>query len=166
MIVFGTRLYGKVDQVPGLFHLATEFFHIQFVPVGPTRTFLVMDGPGNRGVRLSLSGKSIFFAYLRAALVVVAVIAVCVGIVERNKNPNASLVPFIVGALCVPLFFLTYPLSRPNPIRAYRLAMKAGLPMEMLADHYAKTLTPEQLEDLARRAGPSEGAASPNDSTF
>ena len=166
MIVFGTRMYGKVDQVPGLFHLATEFFHIQFVPLGPTRTFLVLDGPGNRGVRLGLSGKSILFAYIRAACAVVAVIGVIGGFTELTKNAAASLVHFVIAALCVPLFLLTYWLSRPTPFRAYRLAMKAGLPMGMLAEHYAKTLTPEQLEDLARRARPSEDAASPIDSTL
>jgi hypothetical protein len=157
-------MYGKVDQVPGLFHLATEFFHIQFVPLGPTRTFLMLEGPGNRGVRLALSGKSILFAYTRAAFAVIAVVGLIGGFAELTKNPTASVVYLVIAASCVPFFLLTYWLSRPTPFRAYRLAMKAGLPMGMLAEHYAKTLTPEQLEDLARRARPNEDAASPIDS--
>jgi hypothetical protein len=162
MIIFGTRLYGKVDQVPGLFHLATEFFHIQFIPLGPTRTFLVMEGPGGGGVRMGLSGKSILFAYLRAFLVVVCIVAGYWAYQDKHDRTTALCV---AGASAL-LFFGTYFLSRPNALRAYRLAMKAGLPMEMLAEHYAKTLSPDQLEDLARRVGTSETASSPRDSTL
>src|SRR5438105_761381 len=39
-----TRLFGKVDQVPGVCHVATEFFHIAFLPVVPMRSWLVIAG--------------------------------------------------------------------------------------------------------------------------
>jgi hypothetical protein len=165
-IFFGSRLYGKADQVPGLFHMATEFFYIQFLPLGPTRSFLVLEGPGERVIRMGLSAKSIFFAYLRTALALCCIIGFVVGFVGLKENKAAPLGPFIVGGACIPMFFLTYVVSRPSPLRAFRLALKAGLPMEMLAEHYAKTLTPEQLENLARRVGSGEEASSPHDSTL
>ena len=159
MIVFGTRMYGKVDQVPGLFHLATEFFHMQFVPLGPVRSYLMLDGPGNQAIRVGLSGKSILFAYLRAFIVVACIVALFWGL-EHHREPNGLLIAMTIAVLCVPLFFSTYLLSRPSPLRAFRLATQAGLPMGMLADHYAKTLNSEQLEDLARRAGIAGDTAS------
>jgi hypothetical protein len=165
MIVFGTRMYGKVDQVPGLFHLATEFFHINFVPLGPTRSFLMLDGPGNQGIRVGLSGKSILFAYLRAFFVVVCAVALLGGLTDGARQQGGALIALSVAIGCVPLFFLTYLLSRPSPLRAFRLATQAGLPMGMLAEHYAKTLTPEQLEDLVRRTGFAGHPASPNESS-
>jgi hypothetical protein len=35
IIVWGSRLYGKVDAVPGLFHVATRFGHIWYLPLIP-----------------------------------------------------------------------------------------------------------------------------------
>jgi hypothetical protein len=36
-------LYGKVDQVPGLFFVATRFFDVQFIPLVPLESFLVFE---------------------------------------------------------------------------------------------------------------------------
>src|SRR5262249_14421905 len=116
MIFVGTRLYGKVDQVPGLFHLATEFFHIQFVPIGPSRSYVVLEGSGNRGIRVRLSGKSILFAYLRAFILVVCLCAVLVGFNDEVRRRSGTVVALSIAAACMPLFFLTYFLSRPGPI--------------------------------------------------
>jgi hypothetical protein len=171
MIVAGTRLYGKVDQVPGLFHLATEFFHIQFVPIGPTRSYVVLHGTGTRGIRVGLSGKSILFAYLRAILVLAGGAILFTGVIGGlrclEKNPNQpgdgwiALSLLAVGLVCFVLFFLSYRLSRPSPLRAYHLALTAGLPTDVLAEYYAKRLTPEQLADLARQAGTTDESDSP-----
>jgi hypothetical protein len=73
IIIHGTRLYGKVDQVPGLFFIATSFFYLQFIPLFPLGSFLVLEGTtkeggGFSGRKLGWSGKSIFFAYFRLAL--------------------------------------------------------------------------------------------------
>jgi hypothetical protein len=169
MIVAGTRLYGKVDQVPGLFYLATEFVHVQFVPIGPTRSYLILEG-ADRGARIGLSGKSILFAYIRAFLVIVGGSVLAIGIIGgihclgdkamRAEGLGMVLALFAVGGVCLLLFFLSYRLSRPSPLRAYRLAIAAKLPLDALAEHYAKTLTPEQLDNLARRVASTEANAS------
>jgi hypothetical protein len=174
MIVAGTRLYGKVDQVPGLFHLATEFFHIQFVPIGPTRSFLIFAGT-ERGIRIGLSGKSILFAYLRTILVIVGGLLLAIGLIGgihylEDKQQHAEHLGAVLGLLaggvvCLLFLLLSYRLSRPSPLRAYRLALAAGLPLDGLAEHYARTLTPEQLDDLARRVGSTEENASSYESS-
>ena len=38
--MFGQRFYGKVDQVPGLFYVATHFAYLNYVPLFPTATYL------------------------------------------------------------------------------------------------------------------------------
>ncbi len=72
MIVFGTRFYGNVDRLPGLCYVVTRFVHIWFVPLIPTASYLVLEGTesgGNfRGVPISMSGKSVVNAWLRAAV--------------------------------------------------------------------------------------------------
>src|SRR5437868_15405911 len=69
VFVHGSRLYGKVDQVPGLFYVTTMFFHVQFIPVIPYQSLLMLDAPKaagqGRGIRIRLSAKSIFFTWLR-----------------------------------------------------------------------------------------------------
>ena len=36
VFVFGSRLYGKVDEVPGIGHVATKFAHFDYMPLVPT----------------------------------------------------------------------------------------------------------------------------------
>jgi len=38
VIVWGSRLYGKVDVVPGFFHVATRFGHVYYLPLIPTQS--------------------------------------------------------------------------------------------------------------------------------
>lgn len=68
MIVYGTRMYGRVDEMPEGY-VATQFFHIWFIPLFPISSMLVTDDSNDRSVRglkLGWSGKSILAAYLRA----------------------------------------------------------------------------------------------------
>ena len=65
----GMSLYGKVDQVPGLLHVATRFFHVNFVPLFPTGSFVVIEGierPDNAppGVPIGHHFRSILFAWV------------------------------------------------------------------------------------------------------
>ncbi len=80
MIVFGTRMYGRVDQMPEGY-IATHFFHIWFVPLFPIKSILVTDDSNDRNVRgipMGWSGKSILAAYVRTAGVLGTL--VCLGI--------------------------------------------------------------------------------------
>lgn len=79
MIVFGTRMYGRVDEMPEGY-VATQFFHIWFIPLFPIKSLLVTDDSNDRSVRgvsLGWSGKSILAAYIRTGGVLMAL--ACLG---------------------------------------------------------------------------------------
>jgi hypothetical protein len=165
IVFFGTRLYGKTDQVPGLFHVATEFFYVQFVPLVPVASVLVFQGT-DRGIRLGLSGKSVLFAYLRTVLqlagagfLFAALLTGTEALAGNRNQETTAAITLLVGVVCVLLFFSSYRLSRAGPIRAYRLASRAGFPLEVLADYYATRLSPKELDELARQMPPSESLA-------
>lgn len=71
-VVYGTRLLGSTDRVEirgkSVFHVATKFFHINYLPLCPCGSYLVLDFlPGDRCavVSIPLSCKSITLAWLR-----------------------------------------------------------------------------------------------------
>ncbi|AKF09476.1 hypothetical protein [Sandaracinus amylolyticus] len=79
MIVYGTRMYGRVDEMPEGY-VATQFVHIWFIPLVPISSMLVTDDSNDRsvrGVKLGWSGKSILAAYLRAGGVLATI--ACLG---------------------------------------------------------------------------------------
>ena len=43
--VFGSRLYGKVDNVKGLFHVATKFGHFDYFPLFPMGSWVYQKTP-------------------------------------------------------------------------------------------------------------------------
>lgn len=69
-VVCGARLYGKTDEVPGVFFVATKFCHLYYIPWVPGQSYLVLknEDPCSRtfaGVQIGTSCKSILLAYLR-----------------------------------------------------------------------------------------------------
>ena len=72
MGVYGQRLYGKVDHVPGMFYVSTMFFHVNYVPLVPLGSYVVLDGSDGddsfQGTRVGLRFKSILAGYLRGWL--------------------------------------------------------------------------------------------------
>jgi len=130
IVFFGTQNYGKVDHVPGLFFVASSFFYINFVPLFPTGSYLIIDDGKQRGFRLGLSGKSVVFAYLRALLLCGGIVAVALGLMEVSKHPHVAAGLIGAGVVAGLLFFLTYKITKPSPRRALRLASQAGIPPE------------------------------------
>jgi hypothetical protein len=66
----GERLFGKVDRVPGLFHVRTLFFHINFIPLRPLGSRLIPEDRRisiESGIDLPLCRRSVSAAYLRCA---------------------------------------------------------------------------------------------------
>jgi hypothetical protein len=161
--VFGTRLYGKVDQVPGLFHVATQFVHVDFIPLVPVKSWLVFDstvqGENFRGIPLGWHGKSIFFAWLRlgslvggvAALVVAAIFGVQVLDRHPEKLPLA-LACVVLAPILFGLFGVSYCLSAAGPMRALKIAGRHGIKPEVVAQFFADKLRPEDEELLAQHA--------------
>jgi hypothetical protein len=151
LIMFGTRTYGKVDHLPGLFYVSTSFIHINFVPLCPTGSFLIIDDGKERGMKIGMSGKSIFFAWLRALALAGGIGLACLGVFELAEHHIiAALILILVGILGVLFFFLSYRLARPGPRRALHIARQAGIAPEILARYFVETnmLQPEELEQL------------------
>jgi hypothetical protein len=157
IVFYGTRLYGKVDQVPGLFHVATSFFYVNFVPLFPTGSFLVFegtqDGDGRfSGVPLGFSGKSVLFGYLRGGLLLFAIVALVGSMVELAEQrpgqpkgfPPAVWAAAGVGAILA--FWASYYLSKAGPLRALDLARRAGIPPEALAEYFVDSPALAALE--------------------
>lgn len=116
MIVYGIRKFGRCDdlgpEAGGDIHVATKFFHIWFVPLVPTGSFLVLaeEGNGFRGISLPMSGKSVFAAYFRTAMVALAITGVV-------------LFPFglILTAIAVGAFIGSYKMLKPSAERRAQL---------------------------------------------
>jgi hypothetical protein len=69
VIIWGTRLMGKVDAVPGKYFVATQFGHLYYLPLIPKGTYLVFSQNPNgfNGVLIPFSLKSYLLAWLRWA---------------------------------------------------------------------------------------------------
>jgi len=149
--IFGTKTYGKVDHLPGLFYVSTSFLHVNFVPLFPTGSYLIIDDGKERGMKIGISGKSIFFAWMRAITLAGGIVLTCLGVFKLAKHHlPAALIMIAVGMLGVLFFFLSYKLARPGPKRALRIAGQAGIAPEILARYFVETnmLQPDELEQL------------------
>ena len=118
-IAWGRRLFGRVDRVPGRFHVATLCFHFCYLPLVPLGTYLIlsqeMSGMTTHfdGVRLPFSLKSWLIAWSRTVLWFLFVV-MCVGALAAftdgtddapPRQPDQRLVmSAIIGSLALLLF--------------------------------------------------------------
>jgi hypothetical protein len=131
--VSGTRLYGKVDEVPGLGHVATVFFHINFVPLIPTKTWFVLDqtSEGWNGAPISMSGKSVLVAWMRTACVLAFLVGGLFTFISVDRNtgerdwatPASCAVAGVLGFVGL----RTRPFMKASYERALELAEPLGL---------------------------------------
>ena len=133
-MVIGERPYGKCDVVPELFYVATWFTHINYLPLTPLETRLVLGQQGEtyRVIAMRLSIKSIFWAWSRTVSGGVAIIAgiSALGSWVASPHPDASGVQALVTAISGMYFAfaMLYPRRRmPSYARACKLAEIAGL---------------------------------------
>ncbi|MGD9855757.1 MAG: hypothetical protein AB7U20_12500 [Planctomycetaceae bacterium] len=90
IIIFGSGLYGRTDEVPGLGYVATKFGHLWYIPLIPVGSHFVIQQSGNswHGAPIPLSGKSVLIGWLRAALLVGIIfggIATLIALFSPNK---------------------------------------------------------------------------------
>jgi len=146
-IHFGTRLYGKVDVVPGLGFVATKFFHIMLIPFIPLGCWFVEEGsegkdehgnPGWKGVQIPFSGKSVLFAYGRVAAMIGAFVFGLMSIPGLDHGPVKGLVAGILAAGCIVAVVLSYMFNRASLSRAMELAEKAGVPGDEVKERYRR----------------------------
>lgn len=160
MIVFwGQRMYGKVDEIPGLGHVATQFFYLQFIPLIPTGSYFITSetDDGFQGASISLSLKSIFMAWARTAIVFAALISPIFVIASMpGAGPLALISAVFAFAACVGLFYLSKTVAFINLAdydRALNLALAVGLDelgMAMLEFQYGR-ISESQLQHIAER---------------
>ena len=143
MFIFGTRLFGKVDAVPGLGHVATKFFHINFLPLIPLEGWFVLGQEGNqwRGRAIPMSGKSVLTAWMRFATFCLGVALPLFGFIAWQDGSDGSIPMMVVGGVCLAAFIATYFVG---------FISRAGLERAMvLAGHLEAS--PEALEALRRK---------------
>ncbi len=141
MVAFwGSRAFGKVDEVPGIFHVSTTFLHVLYLPVVPLKSHLVhRDVP----LPIRLSPKSVLTAWLRGALGLSAVWSVLAfAAALATASPLSAAYHAGAAAIAIGLLTLTKklkPITRCSPARARAIAARAGLDddrMQLLEAHF------------------------------
>ena len=122
MIVFGKRNFGTTHEVPGVFHVTTNFFHIDFVPLCPIASYLIIDRAissrrGNLGFAIPLNKKSMLLAYgLGAAWASFLISMICLIFFLNTYFPNKQAVLLsslcLVGSLLLALFLYFSKMTR------------------------------------------------------
>ena len=117
-MVFGETDFGKVDRVPGVCYVITRFFHINHMPIVPSRSFVVVEGTENggsfRGRTIPMNSRSVLVAYVRNWVGLLALIgAIASGIVaymtgtELGLPPSARVALSAIGLSGVPVLFVS-----------------------------------------------------------
>lgn len=112
IVVWGSKLYGKVDEIAGLGYVATQFGHLFWIPLIPMNSYFVTDKTQHRfeGVQLGLCWKSVLVGYAR----VFSVLFLLAGFGAANAlfNPTEALDParvpsqyvvLALGVLAIPV---------------------------------------------------------------
>jgi hypothetical protein len=136
IIIWGQKLYGRVDRVPGHFYVATRFFHLWYIPLIPLGSWIVLEGTeagdGWRGASIGVSLKSTLFGWFRGACIVFAIAAVFMSVILKGQQRPDWWRLLIPAATAATLFFFTKLFEKASADRAFELAHKLGLPPEML----------------------------------
>ena len=136
LIIWGSRYYGKVDEVPGLFHVATQFGHLWYIPLIPMGSMVILAKEGNtiRGAKIPLSAKSIFVAWGRALGIVASLLMIplVLGAFDnsRHSDPQFRIIVSVAFAAVVAVTVLLWSLKtfrRASYERALRLGELIGL---------------------------------------
>ncbi len=156
VIYYGTKLFGKVDRVPGIGFVATRFFHVQGFPLFPLGSYAVHDGSdGTPGafleIPLGLRLKSVLAGYLRASFAMAALSFGTLGLLEAIRvmapPPAGSATPawhFLAAFAGVIGAFAAF-LKAPAPfwclgwlgvlaVSGYFVRCAGGLPRDILTD--------------------------------
>jgi hypothetical protein len=135
IIIYGSKLYGKVDVVPGLFHVETKFGHLWYIPLIPVESYVVFGKSGENfnGIKIPMSFKSICYAWLRAGTLVAAIVSLVMVLSESKNGPSEWVTPAIVGlsalATCLVLSFHKGS-THASRQRAYQIGQKIGMSPE------------------------------------
>lgn len=162
-IVWGSRNYGRCDEVPGLCHVVTRFGHLYYLPLIPTTSLAVIseDSDGIRGAEIPISMKSVLLAWFRAALVIATIVTVLMTLLDFTDGRGTpdkwiwlGIAIAVIGTL-VATYKLKF-ISRASRQRAQQIAQRLGLDeegMQLIDDMYAAIETPETADDFVYDPG-------------
>lgn len=148
-LIVGQRVCGRVDDVPGICHVATRFVHFYYVPLIPLSSWLIEKGvkpaTGDPGLRIPLCGRSVVFGWVQALLVAYGSLNTIKGILimirqQRQLGMVAPNVIFnlVLGVLCLAAWMLfTVRPFRASRQRAQELMDRLGIETEVTAKDYA-----------------------------
>lgn len=153
MVIFGKRLFGQADRVPGLFSVRTQFFHVNFVPLVPLASFLVFEEKGSsspRGIELkNLRWNSVLLAWVRTPLWIACAVGSILGLVtgggiQHDWHTGAPLLAVSLAAGAA--WYATYRFSAASFERATELARAASLPPQVIAaleQRFSRSFVPD-----------------------
>ncbi|HEX4123267.1 MAG TPA: hypothetical protein VHY37_00970 [Tepidisphaeraceae bacterium] len=99
--ICGHRLFGKIDHVPGVLFVATQFYHINYLPLFPTNSCIVRAEDG-LSVSIGLNYRSLLMAYARMGLLGLAVVfAISTLVAALQGSSNV----FLFAGACLPSAF-------------------------------------------------------------
>jgi hypothetical protein len=170
VVIWGSGLYGKVDEVPELCHVATRFGHLYYIPLLPLGSYAVFEKNGDdfSGAALPLSFKSILVAWLRAGMIVGVVAAAIFSLIsfaERNALEGAA--GIVLALMAIGLLWGSYSwsgITRANYHRAKQIAERCGvnpLGMLMIEVAYGRLTAAEADAELAKLHAAEEAAQPP-----
>jgi hypothetical protein len=139
--------------VPGLFCVRTQFFHVNFVPLVPLKSFVVFEEKGRsspRGIELKkLRWNSVLLAWVRTPLWIACAVGSVLGLVtgagiQHDWHTGAPLLAVSLAAGAA--WYATYRLSAASFERATELARAAGLPPQVIAaleQRFSRSFVPD-----------------------
>lgn len=137
MIVFGVRLFGKAEIVPGVFFIATRFFHVCFIPLIPMQSFVIFEDSQQEGggaALPSLHWGSISMAWLRGLLFggALALAIMAWNKVETGAATNQARPMLLMALGCVAAFAGSYRVARATTESLEALRRVDGVPSHIL----------------------------------
>lgn len=162
----GVGRYGRVDCVPKVLHVDTDFLHVCFVPLIPIGTYAVRPPVSRNGrelrTRIGLSARSVLMGWFRALLVAAVIgclVAAIYAALEMADRPRAAddLSSYLAGGLigatvAVGLYWITQKYSTASHNRARELAEILGVRRDVIDQHYPEVaLLLEDTDPFAAR---------------
>ncbi len=159
MIVWGTKLYGQVEKVPGLGHIATEFGHLMFMPLFPTQSYFVLeeDMQTFQAIPIGISGKSVLAGY--GFPYSILMILAGFGAFGALNDPHIAVKPeatpghfamIVLGAICVPLLLAmqTKWFRNADHMTASNMAAMTGDDrVQVFVDHHFDKITDQEADE-------------------
>ena len=151
MFFFGDAYFGRVDRVPGLFHVKTRFLHVWWIPFVPRESWVVDDGRGNHGRRIHLSWKSVFVTWSRVAVGFLFVFTGLMLVPIFGSDPKQITVhPIIAAGIILTVltvlagaYALTYWCAKPDVHRAFELAKWLDIDPNEVVDRFPRSQSTE-----------------------